>query len=126
MNSSRVKSINEFGQSIWLDFFDRKIIDSGELERLIEEEGIGGVTSNPTIFERAISNSSDYDDDIRAFSEQNSSNEDVFFQVAIKDLQWAADLFKPLFVKTNGKDGYVSIEVSPRFANDGEKTINQA
>ena len=103
MKHSKIKSIHDFGQSIWLDFFDRKIMDSGELKKLIDDDGISGVTSNPSIFENAISGSSDYDEDIAVLSKQKISNEEIFFSLAVKDIQRAADFFKPVYEKTNGE-----------------------
>lgn len=126
MKESKVKYIQNLGQSIWLDFFDRKIMNSGELEKLINEDGIRGMTSNPTIFERAINNSSDYDKEIAMFFKQKNCNDDIFLELAVNDIKRAADLFRSVYLKTNGNDGYVSIEVSPRLAHDTEGTINQA
>src|SRR5688572_4981462 len=126
MKQSKVKNIQNLGQSIWLDFFDRKIITSGELEKLINKDGIRGMTSNPSIFEKAINNSSDYDEDIALLFKQKNRNDDIFLELAVSDIKRAADFFKPVFMKTNGNDGYVSIEVSPRLAHDTEGTINQA
>lgn len=126
MNSNKLKSIQHFGQSIWLDFFDRKIMNSGKLKKLIEEDGVRGVTANPSIFENAINRSSDYEKDITKLSKQKSSNEETFFSLAVKDIKRAADLFKSVYKETNGDDGFVSIEVSPRLAYDTEETIRQA
>jgi transaldolase/transaldolase/glucose-6-phosphate isomerase len=126
MKRNKLKSITDFGQSIWLDFFDRKIMDSGKLEKLIKDDGISGVTANPSIFEKAIGSSSDYDEDITAFSRQKSSSEDIFFRVAVKDIQRAADFFLSVYEETNGEDGFVSIEVSPHLAQDTEGTVKQA
>ena len=126
MKQSKIKNIQNLGQSIWLDFFDRKIITSGDLEKLINEDGIRGMTSNPSIFERAISNSSDYDEDIAALFKQKNRNDDIFLELAVDDIKRAADSFKSVFMKTHGDDGYVSIEVSPRLAHDTEGTIDQA
>jgi transaldolase/transaldolase/glucose-6-phosphate isomerase len=126
MQNNNVKSIRDFGQSIWLDFFDRKIMDSGELKRLIDEDGVSGVTSNPSIFEKAISSSSDYDEDIAALSRQKKNNDDIFFGLAVKDIQRAAGYFKPVYERTNGEDGFVSLEVSPHLAYDTEGSIKQA
>jgi len=126
MKNSNVKNIHEFGQSVWLDFFDRKMMDSGELERLIEEECVGGVTSNPSIFDKAIVNSKDYDEDIRAFAERNSNAEEIFISLAVKDIQWASGLFKSVYEHTNGEDGFISLEVSPYLAHDTKGTIEQA
>ena len=126
MAGSMVKDIRKSGQSIWLDFFDRKIMDSGKLKKLITNDGISGVTSNPSIFEKAISSSSDYDEDIKTVSAQKNDNEDIFFSIAIKDIRRAADLFKPVYEQNNGEDGFVSLEVSPRLARDTNGTVKQA
>lgn len=126
MKNNKVKSIRNFGQSIWLDFFDRKIMNSGKLEKLIDEDGVSGVTSNPSIFEKAINSSSDYDKDIAILSPQKNSNDDIFFSLAVKDIKRAADFFKPIYEKTNGEDGFVSLEVSPLLAHDTDGTIKQA
>lgn len=126
MVKNKIKQIRDFGQSIWLDFFDREIMDSGKLKRMIEEDGISGVTSNPSIFEKAISGSSDYDEDIRTLFQTKRGFDVVFFSLAIKDIKRAADLFKSVYKITNGLDGFVSIEVSPHLAHDTEGTIKQA
>ncbi|MGA0557909.1 transaldolase [Larkinella sp. VNQ87] len=125
--ANRVKQIHEFGQSIWLDFIDRKIMDSGQLQQLIDEDGVRGITSNPAIFEKAISSSSDYDEDIKRLAKEGKSDEDIFYGLAVSDIQRAADLFKPVYEEEiRGADGYVSLEVSPFLALDTEGTINQA
>jgi transaldolase/transaldolase/glucose-6-phosphate isomerase len=126
MVQNKIKQIEEFGQSIWLDFFDREIMDSGRLKKMIEDDGISGVTSNPSIFEKAISAGSDYDDDIATLSQTNGSNEAIFFDVAVKDIKRATAFFKPVYIKSNGMDGFVSLEVSPQLAHDTEGTIKQA
>lgn len=123
MNS--LKEILQHGQSIWLDFLDRQIMDSGELSKMIDE-GLRGLTSNPAIFAKAIGNSSDYDDDILALAKDTDDNEALFFNLAIKDIQRAADYFKPVYGKDNSGDGFVSLEVSPNLARDTEGTIKQA
>jgi transaldolase len=127
MESNTVKQIHEFGQSIWLDFIDRQIMNSGNLKKLIDDDGIRGVTSNPAIFEKAISSSSDYDQDIAELAEKDITNEELFFKLAVKDIRQAADLFGPLYNEgVVGADGYVSLEVSPLLALDEEKTTQQA
>jgi transaldolase len=88
--TSKVKTLRDFGQSIWLDFFDRRIMNSGELQKLIEEDGLSGITSNPSIFEKAITSSTDYDEDIRKLAGEQKSNEDIFFGLAISDIKRAA------------------------------------
>lgn len=125
-NTNRVKQIHDLGQSIWLDFFDRKIMNNGELQQLIDNDGVRGVTSNPAIFEKAISSSSDYDSDIEEMVKGSSSNDDIFFSMAIKDIQRAADLFKPVYDSSNGLDGFVSLEVNPHLALDTAGTVKQA
>jgi transaldolase len=127
MATSKVKQIHDFGQSIWLDFIDRKIIFSGELKKLVEEDGVRGVTSNPAIFEKAISSSSDYDADIKELSKSDKTNEEIFFGLAIADIKLACDLLQPVYDdEVVGADGYVSLEVSPFLALNTEGTIKQA
>lgn len=124
MNS--LQQIHDLGQSIWLDSFDRKLMDSGELQKLIDEDGLCGITSNPSIFEKAVKGSSDYDDDIRKLAAGGKNNEDIFFGFAASDIQRAADILKPVYDEAHGTDGFVSLEVSPHLANDTEGTIKQA
>ncbi len=127
MEANKVKKIHDFGQSIWLDFIDREIIKSGKLKELIEIDGVRGLTSNPAIFEKAISSSSDYDADIAELSKGSLSNEAIFYSLAIKDIQQAADLLLPVYNEAvKGSDGYASLEVSPLLAMDTEATIKQA
>ncbi|WP_114940896.1 transaldolase [Mucilaginibacter endophyticus] len=125
MATNNVAQIHGFGQSIWLDFIDREIISSGKLKELIDVDGVRGVTSNPAIFEKAISSSSDYDADIAALKSE-TDNEKLFFEIAVKDIQAAADLFKGVYEESNKVDGYVSLEVSPFLALDTEGTAKQA
>jgi len=126
METNRVKQIHSFGQSIWLDFIDREIMSTGKLKKLIDEDGIRGVTSNPAIFEKAITSSSDYDADIRSLSDSDKTNEEIFFGLAVKDIQQATDLFKGVYDESKGEDGYVSLEVSPFLALDTDGTAKQA
>ena len=121
-----LNKIRNLNQSIWLDLLDREIMNSGKLQSLIDNDDLRGLTSNPSIFEKAISGSSDYDDDIIQLSKKESDNSAIFFDLAIADIQRAADLFKPVFDKTNGEDGFVSLEVSPYLARDTDGTIQQA
>ncbi len=114
------------GQSIWLDLLDREIMDSGKLQSLIDNDDLRGLTSNPSIFEKAISGSAEYDEDIAKISVNKDDNAAIFFDLAISDIQRAADIFKPVFDKTNGKDGFVSLEVSPLLARNTVGTIKQA
>ncbi|MDR3695563.1 transaldolase [Mucilaginibacter sp.] len=126
METNKVKQIHSFGQSIWLDFIDREIMSSGKLQKLIDEDGVRGVTSNPAIFEKAITSSSDYDADIRKLSDSDKTNEEIFFGLAIEDIKKATDLFKGVYEESKGEDGYVSLEVSPFLALDTEGTAAQA
>ncbi len=127
MATNRIKQVHEFGQSIWLDFIDRPIMHSGKLQQMIDEDGLRGITSNPAIFEKAISSSDEYDDDIRELASQHQSNEAIFYGLAVKDIQQAADLFAPVYEdKVDGADGFVSLEVSPRLARDTDGTLQQA
>lgn len=126
MELNKVKRIHEFGQSIWLDFIDRKIMNNGDLKKLIDEDGIRGVTSNPEIFEKAISASDDYNIDISELSHSRKNNDEIFYAIAVKDIQRAADFFKPIYDGIEGEDGFVSLEVSPHLARDTDGTIKQA
>ena len=127
MEPNRVKKIHDFGQSIWLDFIDRKIMNSGQLQKLIDEDGVRGVTSNPAIFEKAFSSSSDYDQDIAKLAKEGKSNDDIFYGVAVEDIKRAANIFSQVYEEeVKGADGYVSLEVSPRLALDTEGTTKQA
>jgi len=121
-----LNQLRNHGQSIWLDLLDRKIMDSGKLQSLLDQDDLRGLTSNPSIFEKAIAGSSDYDKDIAKFAKKEDDNAAIFFDLAIADIQRAADIFKPVYDKTNGKDGFVSLEVSPYLARDTEGTIKQA
>ncbi|MEO5501430.1 MAG: transaldolase [Ginsengibacter sp.] len=123
---NKVKNIHDLGQSIWLDFFDRELMDSGKLQKLIDEDGLSGITSNPSIFEKAVTSSSDYDEDIRKMADEHKSNEEIFFGFATSDIRRAADILKPIYDQSKGTDGFVSLEVSPHLANDTNGTIKQA
>lgn len=124
---NKVKEIYEHKQSIWLDFIDRAIMRSGKLEYMIKEDGLRGVTSNPAIFEKAISSSANYDSDIQRLAKTAPDDEQLFFELAISDIQKAADLFDGVYNdQVVGADGYVSLEVSPRLALNTEGTIKQA
>jgi transaldolase len=122
MNAAKL--LHESGQSLWLDNITRDLLDSGTLARFITEDSVTGLTSNPTIFDKAITGSTDYDDAMRAAAGQPA--EEVFFDLAIDDLRRAADLFRPRFDETDGVDGWVSLEVSPRLASDTQSTIAEA
>jgi transaldolase len=114
------------GQSLWLDNITRDLLDSGTLKRYIEELSVTGLTSNPTIFDHAIKNSAAYDSAITAQLKKGTSTEALFFELALEDLTRAADLFRPIYEKTNGLDGWVSLEVSPLLAYDTASTLAAA
>jgi transaldolase len=122
---SKLNELANIGQSVWLDFISRNLLTSGELIKL-REMGLRGMTSNPTIFDKAISKSSDYDEDIKRLSGKGLSVEDVYEKLAIKDIGIAADEMREVYVETKGLDGYISIEVNPLLANNTEETIKQA
>ena len=114
------------GQSVWLDFITRDLLKSGELRRMIESDGLRGMTSNPTIFQNAIGKGTDYDEQIKELIAAGKDTSAIFEAVAVKDIQDACDLFRPLYDSTDGLDGFVSIEVSPTLAHDTEKTLADA
>jgi transaldolase len=114
------------GQSVWLDFITRDLVRKGELQRLIEQDGLRGMTSNPTIFQKAIADGNAYDEQTKQLIQQHKSADQIFEALAIKDIQDACDLFRPLYDRTEGLDGYVSIEVSPKLARDTQGTIDEA
>jgi len=126
MKYNSLKQLDDLGQSIWLDYIRRDLITGGELRRLIEEAGLRGMTSNPAIFEKAITDSHDYDKDIRALSLEGKGTETIYETLSQRDVQSAADEFWPLYDKSGGKDGYVSLEVNPYLANDTHGTIEEA
>jgi transaldolase/fructose-6-phosphate aldolase-like protein len=122
-----LKCLNDYGQVIWLDFLSRRFIADGSLKRLIDEDGLAGVTSNPSIFEKAIVNSSDYDALLKAVDRHGDLDERALFErVAVEDLQKAADVLRPVYDATRRRDGYVSIEVSPYLAMRTEETVAEA
>ncbi|MBI3161804.1 MAG: bifunctional transaldolase/phosoglucose isomerase, partial [Chloroflexi bacterium] len=124
--SETIKKLTSLGQSLWYDNIQRKLLESGELKAMIERGDIRGVTSNPTIFQNAIAKTNDYDSALIPLAWAGWDSEKIFWKLAIEDIQEACDLFRPLYEKTRGGDGYVSLEVSPYLANDAEGTAKQA
>jgi transaldolase len=120
------KNLHDLGQSLWLDNITREILDGGTLRRYIEQFSITGRTSNPTIFDEAIGKTAAYDKGIRQKAAAGLSGEELFVELALEDLRRAADLFRPVFDRTKGLDGWVSMEVSPLLANDTQGTIDAA
>jgi len=120
------RKLHGLGQSLWLDNITRDLLNSGTLKRYIDELSVTGLTSNPTIFDHAVKNSTTYDDAIREKAPSARSGEDLFFGLALDDLTRAAGLFQPVFARTDGVDGWVSLEVSPLFAHDTARTLAAA
>jgi transaldolase len=120
------RKLHELGQSIWLDNITRDLLTSGTLKRYIDEMSLTGLTSNPTIFDQAVNRSSAYDSAIRAKLKEGKSGERLFFELAIEDLSQAADMFRPVWDRTRGVDGWVSLEVSPLLAYDTASTSTAA
>ena len=118
--------LHDLGQSLWLDYITRDLLDSGALKRYIDELSVTGLTSNPTIFDHAIKNSAAYDAAIIEKLRQGKSGEGLFFELALEDITRAADLFRPIYEETNGVDGWASLEVSPLLAYDTASTIAEA
>ena len=120
------QKLRDLGQSLWLDNITRELLNSGTLKRYIDDLSVTGLTSNPTIFDNAIKNSAMYDQDISYAARSNESGEDLFFSLALTDLTRAAELFQPVFARTDGVDGWVSLEVSPLLAHDTKSTLTAA
>jgi transaldolase/glucose-6-phosphate isomerase len=124
---NRLQTLEEAGQAVWLDFIDREFMAAGGLKRLVEEDGLTGVTSNPSIFEKAIGHSSAYDAQLKAEVEADPRTvETIYEALAIKDIQDACDTLKPVYDRLDAKDGYVSIEVSPYLAMETDTTLTAA
>lgn len=126
MNASALKRIRSFGQSVWLDYLDRGLIESGGLRRLIEDDAIAGVTTNPAIFEKSIDGTDHYDAVIAALARQSASSAEIYRHLTVRDVADAAALLYPTFETSDGADGFVSLEVSPRLAHDTQGTIREA
>ena len=125
--TSHLRELGAAGQSVWLDYLHRQILEDGELKRLIETDGVTGLTSNPSIFEKAIGEGDAYDARLKAALRNGVARPiDLFERLALPDIQDAADLFRPVHERTGGRDGFVSLEVSPRLAMDAKGTIDEA
>jgi len=125
-NMKATRKLHDLGQSLWLDNITRDLLTTGTLRRYIEELSVTGLTSNPTIFDHAIKNSTAYDEAIRRRLKEGKSGEQLFFELALEDITGAADLFRPVWERTNGVDGWVSLEVSPLLAHDAVTTLAAA
>ncbi len=125
MNNNPLKKLESLGQAIWLDYIRRDLISGGKLLRLIEEDGLRGMTSNPAIFEKAITESSLYNAQIRKMAAGGKDFNEIYEAISQQDVQSAADVFMPLYEKTSGDDGYVSLEVNPHLAHSSKRTIQE-
>jgi transaldolase len=123
---SRLHELSAHGVSVWVDSLSREILETGELARLMEEDAVVGVTSNPTIFEKALSTGEWYDEQLRTELERTDDTREVFFALAVEDIKRACDLMRPIWDRTGGVDGFVSLEVDPDLAYDREATFEQA
>ena len=126
MTDNPLKRLGALGQSVWYDFIRRDLYRGGKLEKMIREDGLAGMTSNPTIFQKAIADSDLYDEDIRELGAGGKNAGQIFEGLAVRDVQGAADVFRPVFDRTRGNDGFVSIEVQPGLARDTAGTIAEA
>lgn len=127
MSENPLIKLNSFGQSVWQDFVGRGMLaPGGEMQQLIEQDGITGVTSNPAIFEKAINGSQDYDNDIRQLAKEGKRVEEIYETLTVEDVARCADLFRGIYEKTEGRDGFASLEVSPHLANDTAATVAEA
>jgi transaldolase len=126
MKKNPLIKLTGYGQSIWLDYIRRQLIDSGELQNLIDHDGLRGVTSNPAIFDQAISGSPDYDEAIRKLALAGQGTPEIYEALTLEDVQGAANVFRPLFDRLQGADGFVSLEVNPHLAHDTHDTITEA
>jgi transaldolase len=126
MAENPLRKLESFGQSVWLDLISRGLIKSGGLRKLIEEDGLSGVTSNPAIFEKAIDGSRDYDEDLRRFSLNGTGAIDICERLMMDDIRAAADELRPIYDRLDGADGFVGMEVSPHLAHDTQGTIEEA
>jgi transaldolase len=124
--ASAIARLNDFGQSPWYDNLARSLLQDGGLRRLIDDDGIKGVTSNPTIFEKAMAAGEGYDEDLKACAQEGLSIEESYWRLVVDDVGTAADMLRPVFDATGGADGFVSVEVSPELAHDTAGTISQA
>ena len=126
MADTPLHRLSEFGQSVWIDYLSRKLIHGGELRRMMDEDAVVGVTSNPTIFQKAIASGDDYDEQLRSVLDQTDDDKEAFLQLATRDVSDACALLRPVWDSGGGRDGYVSIEVDPNLAYDAQATIEEA
>ena len=120
---SRLAQLRRFGQSPWFDYISRELVARGGLRRMVDRDGLGGVTSNPSIFQKAMGAGTGYDEAILALAREGLGAAEIFDRLAIEDVRGACDVLAPVYLGSGGEDGFVSIEVSPACARDAEKTI---
>jgi len=123
---SRLSQLHRFGQSPWFDYISRELVARGGLKRMVDRDGLGGVTSNPAIFQKAMGSGTAYDEQILAFARQGLDAAEIFDRLAVEDVRAACDVLAPVYLGSGGEDGFVSIEVSPRFAHDTVKSVFEA
>src|SRR3954468_19011952 len=126
MAKSRLHELSERGQAVWFDTLSRDLVKSGELAKMMDEDAVTGVTSNPTIFQKALSSGDAYDDDLKKLLGETDDPSEIFFSLALQDIRDACDVLKPAYDASDGLDGYVSMEVEPGIAYDTERTFDQA
>src|SRR6185437_12457814 len=126
MAKSRLHELTEHGQSVWFDTLSRDLIQTGELARMMDDDAVTGVTSNPTIFQKALSEGNAYDEDLKTLVAETDDGREIFFSLALQDIRDACDVLKPAYDASNGIDGYVSMEVLPGLAYDTAGTFAQA
>src|SRR6266540_2357324 len=126
MSKSRLHQLSERGQSVWIDYLSRDLIHTGELEQMMREDAVVGVTSNPTIFQKAISHGNAYDEQLRELLDEHCETVEAFFRLAERDIGDACDVLRPVWEETGGRDGYVSIEVDPNLAYETKLSYEQA
>src|SRR3954452_25259233 len=129
MSRTPLEELSELGQSVWIDFLSRELIESGDLERLIREDSVVGITSNPTIFQKAMASGDAYDEQMREVLEDETDGKEVFLKLAVEDVRRACDILRPVWDEADedgGRDGWVSIEVDPNLATDAGKTLEEA
>ena len=124
--TNRLRQLNDFGQTVWYDNLNRELIRSGELQRMIDEDGVSGGTSNPSIFEKAVNSGTAYDEHLRRLVDEDLELPQIYDELTVTDVQQSADLFRPIYDRTEGADGYASLEVSPLLANDTQASIEAA
>src|SRR3954463_6491648 len=124
--NERLAALTAAGTSIWLDQLSRGLLETGELARMVEEDSLQGVTSNPAIFEKSILGSADYDDDLKRLADEGKSAREIYRAIALHDVRAAADVLRPVYDRTDGYDGYVSREGGPRLPHDAAGTLEQA